>query len=815
MLLGVGCVLLIWVQLVRARSHLSQGSVGSVAEAIVQSSSLTPTWSLGAPDDSSAEFAGSDADPFRVDVDPWSAFPRALVGGGVSQTILFTLTAVGSATLQVYGVDSAPNTPTGLLVEVNDRALSPRWVASFASDAFGGWPDREQGVILLRWVLPEEALCSGSNTITLRLMTADFGSMISPSIELDAIALVTGSFQLPQPCVGTAEYWMNQELLNISKAENVKRGSSYATWIDYLYDTDTLTSDLEMLEELHVTVAYPDVSWNFVEPDFDDDWRPGAYAYYHQTFAALQERGIRVLAKLQYTPQWASSNPTSPSFDIYPPADWSAWEDFCVHTAEVLSDVVDDWAVWNEVDNGGFWLPQPYQTNGYTTMFTTAYAAIHAHDAADADDDGISVRVFPSATDNPTDLADWNWMYNSFQPNLDGVQVHDYMWGVLPDHQAIRAISPTLPYVVSEFGPGVWYVGAPPYSETNPAGPMSFDTYVLKNPASPVGTAIQWILKGDPDKDAGPWPDPGEWVHLGGYANDDGYFESYGTSLVNLESGGADPPFTRWAFHSGGVYMQHQFWLYDMPGPQVPVEWLDPAFDAAMELSAVNLGDRVEVLLTNFAGGTEPVTRTAQARVRLPWTHVRLETFDPDDLLETRVVSGSYVVLSATMALDTRRFVIRPWADLSMSRKSVSAPWVIAGECLTYTLLLRNDGDAAASAVFLSDTLPADTSWAGLLTATAGVAGYAGGVVTWSGALSVELPVTITYQVTVALSLDDGTVISNTALLDDGVGRRVEIGPAVTTVRWHYLYLPLVVRVIFRRKSAFQTAIQVCKHGQL
>ncbi|MBN1954060.1 MAG: DUF11 domain-containing protein [Anaerolineae bacterium] len=774
LLLGIGGLFLLQSQLVNARP----APLPSAPPAL-PATGITPTWSIGFPDDSSAEFDGPDANPFRVGLDPWSAFPRVLAAG-ISQTVVFSANDIGPATLQLHGVDSAANTPVGLLITLNGHTLSPRWAASFASDAFGGWADREQGVILLRWALPETALITGVNSLTLRLMAADFDAPFSPSIELDALSLAAGSFQLPQRRVGSTEYWMNQELLDISKAENVKRGGTYATWINYLYDTGTLTSDLEMLEELHVTAAYPDVSWNFVEPDFDDDWRPGAYAFYHQTFAALQERDIRVLAKLQYTPQWASSNPTSPAFDIYPPADWSTWEDFCIHTAQVLSDVVDDWAVWNEVDHPSFWQPQPYQENGYDVMFTLAYSAFHTYDTVDADGDGIPARVFPSATDNPTDVGDWAWMVNTFSPYIDGLQVHDYMWGVLPDHLAIHALSPTLPYVVSEFGPAVWYVGAPPYDETNPAGPMSFDAYTLKSPDSPLEMAMQWILKGDPDKDAGPWPDPAEWVPLGGYANDDGFFESYGTSLVNLEPGGGGPPYTAWRLHSGGAYAQHQFWLYDMPGAQVPLEWLNPALDAAVELSAVDRGDRIEVLVTNFAGGTEPVSRTIWTRVHLPWHHLQVQVFDPDDPVASYRAAGPDLVLSATLALDTCRFVIRPGADLSPSDKTASHAEIVPGHLLTYTLFLFNGGDAAAAA-WLTDTLPPEVAWAELLTVTAGSSGYAGGVLTWTGSLSAGTPVTLAYRVTVALPLDDGTLLSNTALLNDGAAL-FALGPATTVI---------------------------------
>jgi|GEM_PF-853086 len=104
--------------------------------------------------------------------------------------------------------------------------------------------------------------------------------------------------------------------------------------------------------------------------------------------------------------------------------------------------------------------------------------------------------------------------------------------------------------------------------------------------------------------------------------------------------------------------------------------------------------------------------------------------------------------------------------DLSPSTKSAPAT-VEAGAALTYTIVLRNSGEAAADAV-LTDTLPAGVT---VVTASlpAGMA-CAGGVCTWSGSVEVDAAVPLPFQVVVDAGVPSGTVLLNTAAIADGVG---------------------------------------------
>ncbi|MBI4319075.1 MAG: DUF11 domain-containing protein, partial [Chloroflexi bacterium] len=65
--------------------------------------------------------------------------------------------------------------------------------------------------------------------------------------------------------------------------------------------------------------------------------------------------------------------------------------------------------------------------------------------------------------------------------------------------------------------------------------------------------------------------------------------------------------------------------------------------------------------------------------------------------------------------------------------------------------------------------------------ATAGTPSYSGGNVLWNGSVAVGTPVVITYRATVNSPLPDGTLITNTAQVDNGLGTVTSTATATTT----------------------------------
>ena len=109
---------------------------------------------------------------------------------------------------------------------------------------------------------------------------------------------------------------------------------------------------------------------------------------------------------------------------------------------------------------------------------------------------------------------------------------------------------------------------------------------------------------------------------------------------------------------------------------------------------------------------------------------------------------------------DSEDTTISPRADLSIVKTDSPDP-VSAGNDETYTLTVHNAGPSTASAVVVSDTVPAGTTYV-FATPSVGTCGQAAGVVTCSlGAMANNTTETVTLVVHVASSRTSG--ISNTA----------------------------------------------------
>lgn len=216
---------------------------------------------------------------------------------------------------------------------------------------------------------------------------------------------------------------------------------------------------------------------------------------------------------------------------------------------------------------------------------------------------------------------------------------------------------------------------------------------------------------------------------------------------------------------------------------EVVVQVFDPVTNVILHrrpLGEVLVGNPVRFAVT--ADGTRPFTYT--------WSlngHVVGENRYIYEGLFT--AAGTYTVgvtvaniLNAVYA-ETLITVVEPVSgkpDLSFSDKLASLSFVESGDTLTYTLLLRNTADVAASAT-LTDPIPAYTTYLpGSASASdGGDVTLIGDALIWHGEVISGTPVLIQFAVTVG-DAPIGAQIVNSATLADGLGNFLELANSAT-----------------------------------
>jgi uncharacterized repeat protein (TIGR01451 family) len=130
------------------------------------------------------------------------------------------------------------------------------------------------------------------------------------------------------------------------------------------------------------------------------------------------------------------------------------------------------------------------------------------------------------------------------------------------------------------------------------------------------------------------------------------------------------------------------------------------------------------------------------------------------------------------------------WMPLSAVK---SATPIMAGpdQVVTYTLTLNNRTSVPMS-VQLNDTLPNEVGYIGPLYFNNGSGSYASGTVTWTGEVLTTTSTVINWAVQVLPSVSAGTIITNTATVNDAYGL-FQTNPAVVEVP-HRIYSPFVFR---------------------
>jgi uncharacterized repeat protein (TIGR01451 family) len=149
-------------------------------------------------------------------------------------------------------------------------------------------------------------------------------------------------------------------------------------------------------------------------------------------------------------------------------------------------------------------------------------------------------------------------------------------------------------------------------------------------------------------------------------------------------------------------------------------------------------------------------------------------------------------VISPTLTRSAALNVLNAPLNLAPSTKQVSSGLAVAGDALTYTIVLRNVGGPATNMARITDTLPAELNYTpGSFAATVGTVDASNApVLTWQGVLSMTPVVTLTYGVTV--SVVSPTAITNSVVIDPGAGASFTRS-ATVIANGLQLYLPLIL----------------------
>ncbi|MBI2954328.1 MAG: tandem-95 repeat protein, partial [Chloroflexi bacterium] len=186
---------------------------------------------------------------------------------------------------------------------------------------------------------------------------------------------------------------------------------------------------------------------------------------------------------------------------------------------------------------------------------------------------------------------------------------------------------------------------------------------------------------------------------------------------------------------------------------------------AATSPTATYITESKQVRWTGNISAGQSVTVTYRATVNYPVVTGTLAT-------NVAYIDDGNLVVTTRSVTST----ISSAPDLSASAIAVSSDPAAPGQVLTYTITLTNGGTMNATGARVTDTLPGELTYVtGSVAATTGNASYysPSSQVRWNGTVTVGTPVTITFAALVKQPLNDGTVIPNTAQIDDGTGTTV------------------------------------------
>lgn len=212
--------------------------------------------------------------------------------------------------------------------------------------------------------------------------------------------------------------------------------------------------------------------------------------------------------------------------------------------------------------------------------------------------------------------------------------------------------------------------------------------------------------------------------------------------------------------------------------------------------STTGLEDRTETLGATYGCNESGLLHDKLAILFVPpnqsigaaYAEVQFQAVAEGDLTNGTALSGDpalpvnqpvkntvYITLAENQIAREATTLLNP-LDLNNSTFTVDQPEIVPAGLVTYTLLMQNAGLIAAKDATLTVDLPSPLAYAaGTLTCASGSCQAVDGqTLQWSGVISPQLPLTLTFAARLTAGIPDRTPLVATATLDDGYGSTYE-----------------------------------------
>jgi hypothetical protein len=171
----------------------------------------------------------------------------------------------------------------------------------------------------------------------------------------------------------------------------------------FLWWNETMrTIDLDNIRLMKFSHIKQRFSWPDVQPA-RDQW---VWDKADGVVDEVQYRGLKLIARLDGTPDWAMTRLSSPEPGV-PPVDLDAWGTYCGTLAARYQGRIAGYEVWNEPNLRREWFDYPPDAAAYVSLLKTCAQAIRAADPGAVI---ISAGLAPTGTQLPEAIPDADYL---------------------------------------------------------------------------------------------------------------------------------------------------------------------------------------------------------------------------------------------------------------------------------------------------------------------------------------------------------------------------------------------------------------------